>query len=108
MKIQLDTTAKTIKIEEDVKFSKLIETLKRLLPNNEWKEFTLETHTVINHWNNPYVVYRDREVWPKLQLPWYDRITHYAGADHSLSAQSVNNNSIKDLSLTKGVFNIEA
>lgn len=54
MKIQLDTTQKTIKIEEQVKLSKLVETLERLLPKGEWKEFTLETNTTISYWSNPY------------------------------------------------------
>lgn len=38
MKLQIDTGAKSIKIEENVKFPKLIDTLKKLFPNNEWKE----------------------------------------------------------------------
>ena len=41
MKIQLDTTLKTIKLESDVKISDLIKILKKLLPDGEWKTFTL-------------------------------------------------------------------
>ncbi len=69
MKIQLDTSSKTIKIEENVKISKLIEVLKRLLPN-EWKDFTLETHTNINYWREPIIIreYPHRPYW---ENPWY-------------------------------------
>ena len=56
MKIQLDTENKTIKLGKDVVLSKLIETLEKLLPNGEWKEFTLETHTVIRQWSHPVVL----------------------------------------------------
>lgn len=59
MKIQLDTVAKTIKIEENVNLGELITALELLLPNGLWKEFTLETHTVIN-WGVQNTVY-----------PWY-------------------------------------
>lgn len=43
MKIQLDTTNKTIKVEESVKLQELTDALEKLLPNGEWKEFKLET-----------------------------------------------------------------
>ena len=56
MNIQLDIENKTIKLEKDVVLSKLIETLDKLFPNGEWKEFTLETHTIIHHWSNPVVL----------------------------------------------------
>jgi hypothetical protein len=56
MKLQLDTENKTIKLEKDVVLSNLIETLEKLLPHGEWKEFTLETNTVIHQWSNPVVL----------------------------------------------------
>lgn len=56
MKLQLDTVCKTIRIEESVNLDKLITTLESMLPNNLWKEFTLETNTVINSWNIPTII----------------------------------------------------
>lgn len=66
MKLELDTTKKTIKIEEEVKLTKLISVIKRLLPNGEWQDFTLLTNTTINHWSNP-IIYK--EYWPTSK-PW--------------------------------------
>lgn len=68
MKLQLDTTNKTIKLESNVKISALLETLKKLFPNNEWKEFSLETNVTINNWNTPIVI--QKEI-PWRQYPWY-------------------------------------
>ena len=42
MKIQIDTSAKAIRLLEDVYIGELISTLKKLLPNNEYKEFTIQ------------------------------------------------------------------
>lgn len=41
MKIQLDTTNKTIKLEGEIKLSEMVSTLEKLLPKGLWKEFTL-------------------------------------------------------------------
>jgi hypothetical protein len=83
MKIQLDTTRKTIKIEESVKFSLLIDTLKKILPNNEWKGFTLETNTTIERWINPitYPYYVPAEpIRPWYESPW---ICNYSSTNQS-------------------------
>lgn len=56
MKVQLDTVAKTIKVEEQINLGEFIEALDKLLPNDLWKEFKLETNTVINNWNIPVVI----------------------------------------------------
>ena len=69
MKLQLDTTNKTIKLEERIKLSDLIDTLKKILPE-EWQEFSLETNVVINNWSNPVIVYRQYPTYP--QYPWYN------------------------------------
>ena len=55
MKLQIDTTAKTIKIEESVNLGELIEKLKKILPNKQWKEYTIET-THIHNWTAPIVI----------------------------------------------------
>lgn len=67
MRIQLDTTERTIKLEENVKISELLTILKKILPNGEWKEFILENE-VIYDWVRPIIVERTRE-YPR--YPWY-------------------------------------
>jgi|WetSurMetagenome_2_1015567.scaffolds.fasta_scaffold51908_4 hypothetical protein len=114
MKLQLDTTNKTIKIEENIKFSKLIETLKNMFPNNEWKDFTLETHTTINNWNYP-IIYKTYPQW--WEQPWYCNTvnTEYKSnlntAEYKATTNGVgitNGESIKSAyQLKGGVFNVE-
>ena len=67
MKLQIDTSAKVIKIEESVNFGELIEKIKKLLPN-EWKDYKLETDTVIQ-WRNPVVI-QDWPLYPKYPNWW--------------------------------------
>ena len=55
MKLQLDTTNKTIKVEEVVTLGAFTDLLEMLLPDGKWKEFKLETQTIIN-WSNPIVI----------------------------------------------------
>lgn len=59
MKIQLDSVQKIIRIEENVNLGELVKYLDKLLPKNStigyWKDFTLETNTVINNWTTPYI-----------------------------------------------------
>jgi|SRR6476620_67265 len=62
MNIQVNTTEKTIKLAETVNFKELVEVLDKLLPG-EWKEYKLETNTIINNWSNPTIIYRDH-YWP--------------------------------------------
>jgi hypothetical protein len=102
MKIQLDTENKVIKVEEAVSLGELTETLERILPNGEWKNFKLETQTQIN-WNpNPIII--ERPYQPYNPRPWWEQpwIT-YDGTD------SINiSGEITNYSLKSGVFNIEA
>jgi hypothetical protein len=53
MKLQIDTVAKTIKLEQSAKIADIINVVKKLLPN-DWKDYSLEAVEVIVHWNNPY------------------------------------------------------
>ena len=41
MKLQIDTTEKTIKIEEEINLGELTDKLEKLLPNGEWREYKL-------------------------------------------------------------------
>lgn len=54
MKIQIDTTNKTIKLDSTCKIVELIAFLEKILPE-EYKTYKLETNTTIIGWNNPYV-----------------------------------------------------
>lgn len=63
MKVQIDTKLKTIKVEESVNLGELAEFLGKIFPKGEWKEFKLETNTIIN-WSYP-VVY-NHEPYPTI------------------------------------------
>lgn len=95
MKLQLDTTNKTIKLEDKIKFSDLIETLEKILPE-QWKDFTLETNVVINNWTNPYIIEKQVPVYPN--YPWYN------GATNITSSFDENT---KFYTLNQGTYNIE-
>lgn len=81
MKIQLDTEAKEIRIEESVLLSELINTLEGLLPNGLWKEYKLVV-TIIQNWSYPIV-------YPQPYNP-YNPYNPYKYGD-----------------ITRGTFNIE-
>lgn len=55
MKIQLDTTNKTITIEEDVNLHDFYESLNSILPDGKWREFTLKV-SKITEWIDPTVI----------------------------------------------------
>ena len=67
MKIQLDTNSKTIKLEESVNLKELFELLDRILPDNQWQEYNLETNTIISHWTNPIIIEKYPPYYP---YPW--------------------------------------
>ena len=69
MKIQLDTTEKIIRLEETVEIGELLKILDRLLPNDEWKKFKLETNSIIN-WVNPIVIEPYKYPYPYPYYPW--------------------------------------
>ncbi len=75
MRIQLDTKAKVIRLEDKILLKDLVVTLEKLLPKKEWQTFTLETNTVINNWNSPVVI-REYKPW---SYPWYTSM--YSGAN---------------------------
>lgn len=75
MKLELDTAAKTVKFDEDVNLKELFKILKKILPDNEWKEYTLIANTSFTFIGQPYYVvdfsqplpYRSPSVVP---YPW--------------------------------------
>lgn len=70
MRIQIDTTEKTLKLEEKIPLTEFLELLNKIFPNNSWKEYTLETNTIINNWTNPLIVDRWQYPYPWTQ-PYY-------------------------------------
>lgn len=73
MKLQIDTENKTIKIEEAVNIDKFIKMVKKLFPNNEWKEYELEVGT-ITYWTNPYPIIYPL-TYPTDPYPWWQPTT---------------------------------
>ena len=108
MKLQIDTTARTIKIEESVNLGALIETLEGLLPGEQYKKFTLEV-TVITNWTSPVIIEKPI-VWPTVQpqvipgnipsYPSYPWITCGNSGTTELSMQA-------HCTLNNGVYNID-
>jgi hypothetical protein len=97
MKLQLDTTNKTIKVEEKVNLAEFTDTLEKLLPNGKWREFELECNTTIN-WNSPIIVEPYRPYNPyRPCIPWQPWITY----------TDENTVHLKYDSLVPGVYNIQ-
>ena len=44
MKLQIDTTEKTIKVLEDIPLGELLSAIKKLLPEDEWEKYKLQTN----------------------------------------------------------------
>jgi len=103
MKLQIDTSKKTIKLEESVKLDSLIKTLKQLFPNNEWKQFTLETNTVINNWNRPVVIELIKTYPTYPRYPWYD----WSSGGHSGYSSSSTMPKTDKPMLLSGQYNVE-
>lgn len=92
MKLQLDTTTKTIKIEADVVLSELMELLDKILPG-EWKKYTLQTNTTITNWSYPLII--KEYIKEQKTYPWY--------GDNNRFYCSTSNTQLKT-----GTYNIEA
>lgn len=102
MKIQLDTTSKTIKVEESVNLGELIEAVEKLLPN--WKEYKIEP-VIITSFVNPIVIDR----WPvyprRYPYWWQDQIT-VGGTLHYKSEQRLKSD-ITMQSNKSGIYNLQ-
>ena len=97
MKIQLDLDNKKIRVEEETNLNEFFKAIKKLLPNDEWKQFTFDP-TVINNWTNPIIIkeypnYPSSPIqpWP-MSPPWW--ITCGTTTSNDLVPQS-------------GVFNVQ-
>jgi hypothetical protein len=82
MKLQIDTKAETIKVDENVKFNDLIKVLDKLLPQ-EWKNYTLETSGFITwYWYNPIPYYHTQ--------PWRIGDVTYTSSGESVGGTVTN------------------
>ncbi len=97
MKLQLNTTDKTVTLEEAVKIGDLTDILEKLLPG-EWKTYTVNTNTSIN-WGNPIII-REYPKYPSYPYWWNSPI--YSTNTGNVEAWS--NNSITN---GKGIFNLQ-
>ena len=106
MKIQLDTSSKTIKLESDVNLNDFYNMLKKLLPNNEWKKFKLQTNVTINNWSNPIIIEKHQPYYPW----WYNNGVTYCNAkktaDIQLSGNTTSNKQFSRTIATLSNFNI--
>ena len=102
MKIQLDTKEKTIRIEEKVNAEELFKTLKKLLPNDEWKGFTLEVNSQII-WTDPIII---NPYIPINPYPWYNP-TYICGVDPISSSDNLTPVYYSGYKLSDGVFNVD-
>ena len=76
MRLQIDTEAKTIRVEESIVIKDLMNGLRKLFPNGEWKEYKLETNCTI-YWSNPIVIEPYRPyTWPWTSYPPYQYDTN--------------------------------
>lgn len=55
MKLQIDTSLKTIKVEHLTNFGDLITALAGMFPDGQWREYSLDPGIIIN-WKDPYVI----------------------------------------------------
>jgi hypothetical protein len=100
MKLQLDTTNKSIKLESDILLSELVGVLERLLPRGEWKTFTLQTNVTINNWSNPIIIGEyPTQTYPA--HPTYPWIVWCGSGSNDVSGISAS------YSLNAGTYNVE-
>ena len=99
MNLQLDTTNKTVKVEENVKVIDLINLLKKMLPN-DWEHFTLQTHTEITYWRDPIII--KEPYYEPYKYPWY--VNGSIDKQYMLEATKTT----AEYSLKPGLYNVEA
>ena len=67
MKIQIDTELKIIQVEQQCKLVELFDFVKKIFPDNKWKEYSIEAIPYIYNWNNP--IYVPTQIWHVQELP---------------------------------------
>ena len=67
MRLQIDTVAKTITLEQSAKITEILSVVKKMFPNDEWKEYTLQAVQTIYNWWNPISI---PVTYTAPTLPW--------------------------------------
>jgi hypothetical protein len=109
MKIQLDTTNKTIKVESNILLGEFIDKIKTILPKREWRRFTLIPDVIISDWINPIFIPWSIPVVPVYPYttpvyPYYPWITCETSETKYFDGQKSSGMSIE---YNPGVYNIE-
>ena len=99
MKIQIDTVAKVIKPESSENLGALVDALTLMLPNDLWKEFKLETNTVIT-WSNPIT-------WKEIFITPYPYPTYPICPSYPSFPWFYQNAPKNNVMLCNGIFNVE-
>lgn len=105
MKIQLDTTQKVIRIEEKVNLKELFDILERLLPNELWKGFDLETTTIIN-WGSPIII-KPNEIYTQPYTTPTPYPYNFPWITCEAKTLDVDGYDFEGCKLTSGTFNLE-
>jgi hypothetical protein len=104
MKLQLDTTARIIKVEGIVNLDELFIALRKLLPEGLWKKFSIESNTTIV-WTTPVTVH---PFYP--YYPWWSPqpaiIYGSAGITSPPYGDTLTSGDVT-YSLNQGTYNIE-
>jgi len=107
MNIQINTSEKTIKLSETVSLKELEDVLFKLFPNNEWREYKLETNTVIYNWSSPIIIERDN--YPFYPY-WYNKPSIQLCGSGGISTCSAGSNTLNHIptftsSQSEGLYN---
>lgn len=108
MKLQIDTNAKVIRIEEAVNFYELCQMVKKLFPNDMWKEFNIET-TVIQNWTSPIIIkeYPIYPVNPYPMNPLQPPFLPYIHCQSGIHTENGYGSHRTTYGLNPGVFNVD-
>lgn len=113
MKIQIDTTAKTIKLESCEKLSALFDFLTKFFPDGDWEDYELQTNTTIVNCGNQIIV-NPSPIWVNPYQYGYGEVlcgTDTVATCDSRDITSGASNAVLNVGMTDiantAVFNIE-
>jgi hypothetical protein len=87
MKIQLDTTAKVIRIEESVNLGEFIAKLTVLFPDDGWKEYRIEAG--FTNWVNPIIIEPHPYTPTYPVFPWWQQPITISHADNTTGTYNI-------------------
>jgi hypothetical protein len=100
MKIQIDLTAKTIKLESNVNFGEFVIKMQEMLP--DWKEYKISTNTVIEWKEFPVYRYERRKYYP-----WWNDVM-YTDSTSQLTAIGTSTSGLEFTSNSNPLFEKKA